>query len=47
MKKKRMKGSVARMMVENRRAYAPRVVANKKRNAQLRPKHKAALLAGN
>ena len=45
MKTKRMKGAVARMMVENRRAYAPRVIGNKKRSAQLRPKHRAALLA--
>ena len=38
--KKRVPGSVARMMVENRRAYAPRVVENKRRKAQLQPKHK-------
>ena len=38
--KKRVAGCAARMMVENRRAYAPRVVENKRRKTQLQPKHK-------
>lgn len=42
--KKRVAGCAARMMVENRRAYAPRVVENKRRKAQLQPKHKAQAL---
>ena len=35
---------VAKMMVENRRAFAPRVVENKRRKAQLSPKHKGKSL---
>lgn len=43
---KRLKGSAARMMVENRRQFSPRIVENKKRKSELRPKHISAWKAG-
>ena len=43
---KRLKGSAARMMVENRRQFSPRIVENKKRKRELRPKHISAWKAG-
>lgn len=43
---KRLKGSVARMMVENRRQFSPRIVENKKRKSELRPKHSSVWKTG-
>ena len=42
MNNKRLKGSAAKMMVENRRQFAPRIVEDKRRKSELRPKHRSA-----
>lgn len=46
MNNKRLKGSTAKMMVENRRQFAPRIVENKRRKSELCPKHRSAWKAG-